>query len=133
MSITASASLDRGPVALQYLDIVLVLVVAGPVLAAGAPALGFTVGAATWILTRLASIAAERRINELGDMRRRLGVGVAFSMARVWVFAIAIIAAGVGGARADGLTAALVIFGTFSVRFAIAAFVHVTQKKDTDS
>jgi hypothetical protein len=120
-------------VALQYLDIVLVLVVAGPVLAAGAPALGFTVGAATWILARLASIAVERRIAGVGDIRRRLGMGVAFSMARVWVLAIAIIVAGVGASRADGLTAALVIFGAFSMRFAISAIVYVTQKKGTGS
>lgn len=118
---------------MQYLDIVLVLVVAGPVLAAGAPALGFTVGAATWILARLASIAAERRIAGVGDIRRRLGMGVAFSMARVWVLAIAIIVAGVAASRADGLTAALVIFGAFSMRFALSAIVHITQKNGTGS
>ncbi len=119
--------------ALLYLDIVLVLIVAGPALASGAPALGFTIGGATWILARIASMLVERRIADVGDLRRRLAVSVVFSMARVWVFAIAIIVAGVGASRADGLTAALVIFGAFSVRFACAAIMHVTQKRSTNS
>lgn len=124
-------SFERGSVALTYLDIVLVLIVAGPALASGAPVLGFTVGGATWIVTRLASTVAERRIADVGDVRRRLGMGVAFSMARVWVLALAIIVAGVAASRADGLTAALIIFGAFSVRFACSAIMHVTQKRSS--
>jgi hypothetical protein len=116
-------------VALLYFDVLLVLVVAVPALAAGAPALGYAVGGAAWILGRLASAAAERRIAGITDLRRRLGFGVAFSMLRVWMLACAIIVVGLAGTRADGLTAALVIFGAFSVYFLRSAFAQYMQRK----
>ena len=131
MSVSASATFERGPSALLYLDVALVLILAAPVLAAGAPVLGYTIGGAAWILARLASIVVDRRLAAVTDLRRMLGLGVAYKMLRVWMLAIAIIVAGVAGARADGLTAALVIFGGFSVHFASSAIAHVTQKRST--
>jgi hypothetical protein len=113
----APATLERSYVFLLYIDVILVLILAVPVMAAGAPALGFTVGAVAWILGRGASVLAERRIAALEDFRRQIGYGVASSMIRVWLLACAIIAVGVAGSRADGLTAALVICGAFSVYF----------------
>ena len=130
---SAVATVERRPAVLPYVDIVLVLIVAVPALAAGAPALGYAVGAAAWILARLTSIVVERRIANVGDVRHMLALGVAYKMARVWVLAIAIIVAGVAGARADGLTAALVIFGGFSVHFASSAIAHIAQKRDRTS
>ena len=115
--------------ALTYLDIVLVLVVAIPALAAGAPELGYAVGAAAWILQRIASVEVDRRLASVGELRRRLGLGVASSMLRVWLLAVTIMVVGVAAERADGLTAALVIFGAFSVQFALSAIAHVTQKR----
>ena len=117
--------------ALTYLDIVLVLVVAAPALALGAPALGYAVGGAAWILQRLASVQLERRLELVGDLRRRLGLGVAASMTRVWLLAIAIIVVGVAGSRPDGLTAALLIFGAFSVNFARSAIAHMMERRAT--
>jgi hypothetical protein len=131
LSVSATATFQRGPSALLYLDVALVLILAVPVLAAGAPVLGYAVGGAAWILARLASLVVDRRIAEIADMRRMLGLGVAYKMLRVWMLAIAIIVAGVAGAREDGLTAALVIFGGFSVHFASSAIAHVTQKRST--
>ncbi|HEV7806150.1 MAG TPA: hypothetical protein VGO80_10040 [Solirubrobacteraceae bacterium] len=131
MSVSASATFERGPAALLYLDVALVLILAAPVLAAGAPVLGYAVGGAAWILARLASIVIDRRIAQVPDLRRMIGLGVAYKMLRVWVLAIAIIVAGVAGARADGLTAALVIFGGFSVYFATSAISHVTQRRSS--
>ena len=52
-------------------------------------------------------------------------------MARVWVLAGTIVALGLAASRADGLTAALVIFGAFSVFFAGSAIAHVTRKRTT--
>jgi hypothetical protein len=52
-------------------------------------------------------------------------------MLRVWVLACTILAVGVASSRPDGLTAALVIFGGFSVHFASSAIAHVTQKRST--
>ncbi len=117
--------------ALTYLDIVLVVVVAVPALALGAPTLGYAVGAAAWIVQRLASVELDRRLAVVPDMRRRLGLGVASAMARVWVLAATIMIVGVTATRADGLTAALVIFGAFSLNFARSAIAHMTQSRGT--
>jgi hypothetical protein len=110
-------------VALLYSDVLLVLIVAAPALAAGAPALGYTVGGAAWIVGRIVSAAAERRIAGITDIRRRLGFGVAS----------AIIVVGLAGTRADGLTAALVIFGAFTAYFVRAAFGHWAQRRSAEA
>jgi hypothetical protein len=107
----------------------LVLLVAAPALALGAPALGYTVGGAAWILLRVASVQIERQLAVVRDLRRRLGLGVAFSMLRVWLLACAIIVVGVAGSRPDGLTAALLIFGAFSLCFVRSAFAHMTRSR----
>jgi hypothetical protein len=112
-----------------YIDIVLVLLVAAVALSMGAPALGLTVGAAAWIVVRIASLAVDKRLQNVDDIRRRLGLSVGYSMVRVWVLACAIIAAGVAASRADGLAAALTIFGAFSVWFACSAIAHVAEKR----
>jgi hypothetical protein len=126
------ATVQRSSVSLlTYVDVVLVLIVAIPALALGAPVLGYAVGGAAWILLRVASVACDRRLEDVHDLRRRLGLAVAFKMLRVWLLACAIIVVGVAGARADGLTAALVVFGAFSTAFAGAAIAHVTRKRAT--
>jgi hypothetical protein len=130
LSVSASATFERGSVSLtSYLDIVAVVVVAIPALALGAPELGYVVGGAAWLLVRAASVFADRRLEDVDDVRRRLGLAVGYKMLRVWALAGAIIAAGIAGSRADGLTAALVIFGAFSLFFACSAIAHVTRKR----
>ena len=128
MLIGASATLPRASVVLQYPDVLLVLIVAAPALAAGAPALGYAVGGVAWILGRIASAVVDKRIAEMTDFARQIGYGVASSMLRVWLLACAIIVVGVAGTRADGLTAALVIFGAFSVYFVRSAIGQVAER-----
>ncbi len=133
LSVSAAAGMQRGSVALTYLDVVLVLLVAVPALALGAPALGYTVGAAAWILQRGASVLVDRRLEQVTELRRRLGLGVTSSMLRVWLLAVTIIVVGVAGERADGLTAALVIFTAFSVYFVHSAIEHASRKRQDGS
>ena len=113
--------------ALEYIDIVLVVIVAVALLATDVPTVGLLVGAAAWIVMRVAQIAADKQIVNIHDLRRRLGMGVAFSLLRVWLLATAIIVCGIAVSRADGLTAALVIFGAFSVNFIRNAVFQVSQ------
>ena len=128
MSISAaSANSERGSVALEYLDIVLVVIVAVVLLATDVPTVGLLVGAAAWIVMRVAQVAADKQLVNVHDLRRRLGLGVAFSLLRVWLLATAIIVCGIAVSRADGLTAALVIFGAFSVNFIRNAVFQVSQ------
>lgn len=123
----ASATSGRGSVALLYLDIVLVVIAAVVLLAAGVPTVGITVGATAWIVLRFAQVAADKQLANVYDLRRRLGLGVAFSMLRVWLLATAIIICGIAVSRADGLTAALVIFGAFSVNFVRNAVAQISK------
>jgi Flp pilus assembly protein TadB len=78
---------------------------------------------------RAASLVADRRIADVDDPRRQLGLGVALRMLRVWVLACAIIALGLASGRADALAAALVIFGAFSVYFVVSAVMHRQRKR----
>ena len=132
MSISAPRTFEAQPLSLRYLDIVLVVLVAVPALALGAPGLGYAVGAGAWIVQRLSAVALEKRIANLDDQRRRLGISLASAMGRVWFMAIAIMVVGVTASRADGLTAALVIFAAFSFTFARSAFAHATRNQEHD-
>jgi hypothetical protein len=130
LSVSASATFERESVSeTSYLDIVLVLVAAACALALGAPPVGVTVGAVAWVVVRAASLVADRRIAEVADARRQLGLGVTLRMLRVWVLACAIIAVGVTSTRADALATALVVFGAFSFHFVVSAVAHRQRKR----
>jgi hypothetical protein len=107
-------------VVLRYLDLALVVIAAIPALALGAPVLGYTVGAAAWIVQRIIAVTDRRLMAKKGtDPRKQLGINLFEAFGRIWLLAGAIIIAGLAGGRADGLTAALVIIGAYSVAFAI--------------
>ncbi|HXW79081.1 MAG TPA: hypothetical protein VEJ84_06255 [Acidimicrobiales bacterium] len=104
---------------LRYLDVVLVVLATGPALALGAPVLGYVVAAGGWILQRALAETDRRWIQRLPEPRQQLGISLFEAFGRIWLLAGVIIVAAVIGGRADGLTAALVIFGAYSVAFAI--------------
>jgi hypothetical protein len=109
----------RSTVILRYLDVVL-LVLATPVaLTLGAPALGYAIGAGAWVAQRILAQLDRRWISNATAPRTQLGLNLFEAFGRIWLLAGAIIVAGVVGGRADGLTAALVIFGAYSVAFAV--------------
>jgi hypothetical protein len=98
----------------RYLDVVLVLVAAVPALALGAPVAGYAIGAAGWILQRIVAETDRRLISRVTEPRKQLGYNLAEAFGRIWLMAGAIIVGGVI-ARQDGLTAALVILGAYSI------------------
>ena len=105
----------------RYLDVVLVAIGAVPAIALGAPVFGYLVGAGAWILQRIIA-ATDRRLlgkasDEAANFRRQLGLHLFEPFVRIWLLAGAIVLAGVAGHRADGLTAAIVIFGAYTVAF----------------
>ena len=103
----------------RYLDVVLLAIGAAVAIALGAPAVGYAIGAGTWLLQRVVQVADRRWIVGLAEPRKRLGYGLFEAFGRIWLLAGGIILAGAGFGRADGLTAALVIFGAYSVTFVI--------------
>ncbi|MDQ6806496.1 MAG: hypothetical protein M3065_16365 [Actinomycetota bacterium] len=107
----------------RYLDVVLVAIGAVPAIALGAPAFGYLVGAGAWILQRLIAVTDRRLLNKATEkttnVRAQLGFNLFEPFVRIWLLAGAIVLAGAAGHRADGLTAALVIFAAYSIAFAV--------------
>jgi hypothetical protein len=103
---------------LRYLDVLVVALAAAPAILLGAPALGYAVGAGGWILQRLVA-ATDRHL--LRTVTGTTGLTARFldAFGRIWLLAGAIIAAGLAGGRADGLTAAIVIFVAYTVSFTV--------------
>jgi hypothetical protein len=103
---------------LSYLDVVLVAVAAPVALTLGAPALGYAIGAGAWIVQRILAQVDRRWIAGAREPRR-FGLNLVEAFGRIWLLAGGIVVAGIVGGRADGLTAALLIFGAYSIAFAM--------------
>jgi hypothetical protein len=104
---------------LRNLDVVLVVLAAAPALALGAPVLGYAIGAGAWLAQRIIAEADKRFLNKAAEPRTQFGLNLFEAFGRIWLLAGAIVAAGVIGGRADGLTAAVTIFIAYSIAFAI--------------
>ncbi len=101
------------------IDLIVLALATAPALLLGAPALGFLVGAGGWVAQRILAGYDSRWIGRSREPGTRLGLGFVDAFGRIWLLAGAIVAAGVIGGRADGLTAALVIFVSYSLAFSV--------------
>lgn len=113
----------------RYLDVVFVVIVAPVALALGAPAVGYAIGGAAWILQRILAATDARWTTRLTEPRQQLAANLLAGFGRIWLLAGAIVIAGVAGGRSNGLTAALVIFGAYSVAFLIKLFSGPPSKR----
>jgi hypothetical protein len=121
MAVGAGTVRAQRPLALllRYVDALLVVIAAPVALALGAPVLGYTIGAVAWIAQRIIAQADRGLIRKATEPRTQLGLNLFERFGRIWLLAGAIVLAGVAGGRADGLTAAVVIFVAYSVAFAV--------------
>lgn len=120
MALGAEAVSSSRPMSLlRYLDVVVVVLVAIPAIALGAPAFGYAIGGGAWILQRVIQANDHRLYGGLSKPHLQVGARLFEAFGRIWLLAGAIVIAGVAGGRADGLTAALVVFGAYSIAFAI--------------
>jgi hypothetical protein len=103
---------------LRYLDVVLLVLAAPVAFALGAPVLGYAVGGGAWILQRVIAATDRSLIGKVTEPTRQLGFNLLEAFGRIWLLAGAIVVAGLVG-RAQGLTAALVILGAYSIAFVI--------------
>ncbi|HUB36385.1 MAG TPA: hypothetical protein VL972_06130 [Solirubrobacteraceae bacterium] len=104
---------------LDHLDVLFVAVATPVALALGAPTLGVAIGVAAWLVQRVVAYADRRWIVAKREPRTQLGLNLFEAFGRIWLLAGAIVLAGVVGGRSDGLWAALMIFGAYSVAFAV--------------
>jgi len=103
----------------RYLDILILAVATPAALILGAPVLGCVIGAAAWLGQRLLALLSRRLIEGRAELRSRFGVNLIDAFGRIWLVAGAIVLAGVVGGRSDGLAASLMIFGAYSIAFAL--------------
>lgn len=130
MAIEAGAKLnERSLAALRYLDVPLVVIAIAPALALGAPALGFAFGAGGWLVQRVIGEADRRWTRRVTEPLKQLGVTLFEGFARIWLLAGVIVIAAVIGGRRDGLTASLVIFGAYSVSFAVKVIMGPPRRR----
>jgi hypothetical protein len=106
-------------VILRNLDVALVVVASALAVALGAPVLGCVIGAAAWLLQRLVAAVDRRWVGKAATPRAQLGFNLFEAFGRIWLLAAAIVIAGVAGGRPDGLACAVIVFGAYSVAFAI--------------
>jgi hypothetical protein len=117
-SADARADASRLGAVLRYLDLILLAVAVPVTLALGVPVVGVVVSAAAWLLQHVVARAGGRWIARQGP-NARFGLSLLDGFGRIWLLAGAIVLAAVIGGRSDGLTAALMIFGAYSVAFAV--------------
>ncbi|MGH9017167.1 MAG: hypothetical protein ACRDY1_05405 [Acidimicrobiales bacterium] len=120
MAVAADAKFkQRSFLVLRYLDVVLVVIALAPALAFGAPVLGYAVGGGGWIVQRVVAEADKRWTRKVTSPVKALGVNLFEGFARIWLLAGVIVVAALAGGRRDGLTAALVIFGAYTMAFGV--------------
>jgi hypothetical protein len=114
---------------LRHLDVAIVVIAIPVGLALGAPAFGFLIGIGAWLVQRVLAHTDRRWIARAREPRTQLGLNIAEAFGRIWLLAGAIVLAGVVGGHKDGLTAALVICGAYTIAFAIKVLSGPPQRK----
>jgi hypothetical protein len=111
----------------RYLDVALVVLAAPFVLLMGGPVLGYVVAATTWIVSRFAGAAIERRAKRRSP-KAQVGIAFGVLMGRAWLLGIAILVVGLAGDREDGLMAALLALVAFTVYFATTLIIRPIER-----
>ena len=113
----------------RYLDVIVVVLAAPFVVLLEAPVLGYVVGAAAWIIQRVAATTIERRAERSGDMRTALGLNMASLVLRAWLIGLTILAVGLIAEREDGLAAGITVLVAFTVYFATSLIIRPLERK----
>ena len=114
-------------VIVRYLDVVVVILAAPFVVLLNGPVLGYVVGAAAWIFTRVVGVLVERYARDR-DYKTQVGLNFGVLMGRVWVVGIAILVVGRTADRADGLMAALLAFAAFTIYLATSLILRPLER-----
>jgi hypothetical protein len=111
----------------RYLDVVLIVLAAPFVVLLELPVLGYAVGAAVWIASRILESVLERSAGR-SDVRRAIGVKVGSMIGRTWLIGIGILAVGLAAEREDGFAAALLCLAAYTVHLATALILRPLEK-----
>jgi hypothetical protein len=113
---STSASVTADPIAVgRWTDVILVVAAAPFVVLTDLPVLGYVVGAAGWVVSRLIGYFVERRAKASGNIRTQTGLTLFSSLGRAWFVGLTILVVGLAGEREDGLMAALLVLVAFTI------------------
>ena len=115
---------ERPAFLLEYFDLVLVVVAAPIMIAIGASATGYAIGAGAWIALRAGGVALERSPAFHRDARTELSTRLGYMLTRLFLLALAIVLAKTSSGRDAGLTALIVIVVAFTVELAVSALTR---------
>ena len=116
--------------ALRYIDLILLWLTVPLALVLGAPPLGLLVAALVWTVQRAIAISVDRHARGRENVREAIGLNMATMFGRMWLLGGAVVACGVGGEREDGVAAALVLLGAFTVAFATSLLLRSLERSD---
>ncbi|QEC47726.1 hypothetical protein FSW04_09165 [Baekduia soli] len=119
--------------AMRFLDLFIVVVTAPVAVLLGAPALGTLVGAAAWVIQRLAALAVQAQARRTENVRAAVGLNLAAAFGRAWLVALTILAVGLAGHRNDGLAAAVLTLVAFTIYFATSLAVRSLERSSAPS
>ncbi len=115
------------PLAVRYLDLV-VLAAALPVFVlAGFSMLGYAAGGAAWLVQRAIQVTLQKRAAAAADPRAVVGITAASMIGRGWFCALAIFGVGLYQDKA-GLAAALLVITLFTVYFTVGMILRPMTK-----
>jgi hypothetical protein len=123
MSLSAHATPDPPVLLLRYLDVALLVIAAPVVLLIGVPALGFGVGAGSWLALRAAGVPVERRASAAHTATSAVGLRLGFLFARLFALAVAVVLVRTAEGQDQGLTTLLVIVFAYTA-FMAASFTE---------
>ena len=116
------------PAALKYFDVVLVLVAAPILLLIHVPALGYLLGAGSWVALRAVGVVVDKVASATPDASRQISYRLMFMLGRLFLLALAVIIAR-QSSRDDGLAAVIVIAAAFTFYLAISPLTRPSSRK----
>jgi hypothetical protein len=123
LSLSASVEPEREPAGstllLRYFDVALVVVAAPILLLIGVSAVGYLVGAGTWVALRALGEVVERSAVRVPQAGQQISIRLGYLLGRLFALAIAVILVRQGSGRDAGLTTLLVIVAAFTIQLAL--------------
>jgi len=113
---------------LRYIDLVLLWLTVPLALALGAPGLGVALAAIVWTVQRIVALQVDRVARARDSAREAIGLNMATMMARMWLLVGTIVVAGVAATNEDGVAAALVLLGAFTISFVATLVLRALDK-----
>jgi hypothetical protein len=112
MSPTGSRALRS----LRYADLVALVVAAPILLLSGASAVGYGVGAASWLLIRALGLALESATGGITGLKEQIALWLGYRVARIFLLAATTIAVREAVDKTAGITALAVIASAFTIQ-----------------